>query len=606
MCGIIGYFGSSDYKNYIMSGIKLLQNRGYDSVGVSVIHENKIKTTKFASTTENDAVELLESELNKNNISANLAIGHTRWATHGKRTDANSHPHHDNKNRIALVHNGIIENYHDLKMELMEEGYFFTSETDTEVIAVLIGKYLDREESIENAIRLTIGRLTGTWALIIIHKDYDKLWISKRGLPILLGFHNDFIMVASEQIAFSNFVKRYAIVDDDDIVEILNNRYYVTNSEIKKKYSVVERSNETVELFPTGHKHWLIKEIMEQPESVRRAIKDRIVNNQVIDLPELDNCKTQLLETNHLILLGCGTSYHAGLWSMDIFKDLNIFETVSVFDGAEFSEKDIPKKGQVLVLLLSQSGETKDLYDCLPLLKDRKIITMGIINVEGSLIARETDCCVYVRALREVSVASTKSFTNQCIILSKIASWFSQEKNTNIEKRSEIIEDVVKLDQDLQECFTESTVSKIRNLAKELKFSKTIFTLGKRQSYAIALESCLKIKEVAYIHAEGYNSSALKHGPFALIYPRLPVILLDIDDVHKSINHNTLQELSARDALIIRISNDETGDLCIPNNKTFGGLLANTQIQLLSYYIAIELGHNPDFPKNLAKVVTVL
>lgn len=606
MCGIIGYFGSSDYKDYILSGLKLLQNRGYDSVGVSIIHQNAIKTTKFASTITNDAVELLESEMDKTNISANLAIGHTRWATHGKKTDNNAHPHHDNKNRISLVHNGIIENYYDLKTELMEEGYFFTSETDTEVIAILIGKYLDREESIENAIRLTIGCLTGTWALIIIHKNYDKMWVAKNGLPILLGFHNDFIMIASEQIAFSNFVKRYAIVDDHDIVEIHNNQYYVTNSEIKKKYSVVERRDDIIELFPTGHKHWLIKEILEQPESVGRAIKDRIVHDQTINLPELENNKSQLLETNHLILLGCGTSYHAGLWAMDIFKDLNIFETVSIFDGAEFGDKDIPKKGKILVLLLSQSGETKDLYDCLPLLQERKIVTMGIINVEGSLIARETDCCVYIRALREVSVASTKSFTNQCVILSVIAAWFSQEKNTNIENRSEIIKDLIKLNQDLQECFIELGVSKIRALAKELNLSKTVFVLGKRQSYAIALESCLKIKEVSYIHAEGYNSSALKHGPFALIYPRLPVILLDIDETHKSINHNTLQELSARDALVIRITSDETGDLRVPNNKTFAGLLANVQVQLLSYYIAIELGHNPDFPKNLAKVVTVL
>jgi glucosamine--fructose-6-phosphate aminotransferase (isomerizing) len=607
MCGIIGYFGFSDYKDYVLSGLKLLQNRGYDSAGVSIIHEKTIKTIKFASTTTNDAVELLESEINKYELTSNLAIGHTRWATHGKKTDENAHPHHDNKNRISLVHNGIIENYHDLKTELIEEGYFFTSETDTEVVSVLIGKYLDKDESVDQAIRIAIGRLTGTWALIIIHKDYDKLWVAKNGLPILLGFHADFIMVASEQIAFSNFVKRYAIVDDHDIVEINNNQYFVTNSEIEKKYSVIERNNETIELFPTGHKHWLIKEILEQPESIRRATFNRIDENQTINLPELEPHKNRLLEMKHLILLGCGTSYHAGLWSMDIFKELDIFDTVSIFDGAEFSEKDIPKSGNVLAVLLSQSGETKDLYDCLPLLRRNDIVTMGVINVEGSLISRETDCSVYIRALREVSVASTKSFTNQCIILSMIAVWLSQQKiEVGLEKRNEIVKDLMNLNQDLEECLSESIVSKIRKIAKNLKLSKTVFVLGKRQSYAIALESCLKIKEVSYIHAEGYNSSALKHGPFALIYPRLPIILLDIDDAHRSINHNTLQELSARDARVIRISNDDSGELRIPNNKSFAGLLANSYIQLLSYYIAVELGHNPDFPKNLAKVVTVL
>jgi glucosamine--fructose-6-phosphate aminotransferase (isomerizing) len=610
MCGIIAYVGEHDSKKFILSGLKLLQNRGYDSAGISFIQENKIETIKFASSDTNNAIFLLESEIDKytDGKKSCLAIGHTRWATHGKKSIINTHPHQDNKNRIALVHNGIIENYLELKNQLINEGYFFRSDTDSEVIAVLIGKHLDKGESMESAIQRTLDSLEGNWALAIIHKDYDCLWVSRNGLPLLIGINENLVMIASENIAFSGNIATYKTLGDNDLVciKMIDNK--ISLSENADKYPIEEIDTQSHVHSLDEYPHWLIKEIFEQPIAIQRALKQgkRFQDETRIRMPELDGHKSPLLEVDHLILLGCGTSYHAGLWCLDIFKTLDIFDTVSIFDGAEFNRLDIPKKGKSIAILLSQSGETKDLYDCIPCLKQNNIISIGVLNVVDSLISRDMDYNVYVEAGREISVASTKSFTNQCVVLSTIAIWFSQEKETCIEKRKYLISDLRRLSTDFQSSLVEKNIEKIKSLVCKFKPSETVFLLGKRNSYAIALESALKLKEVSYIQAEGYNSSALKHGPFALIRPELPVILFDINSEYKTLHKNVYQELKAREANVICVCDDGSGDINIEKNKTFGGLIANSYMQLLCYYIAIDIGHNPDFPKNLAKVVTVL
>lgn len=608
MCGIIGYLGNDNFISYVISGLKLLQNRGYDSVGISCVKNFEICTEKYASTHTYDSLEKLDEKVScEQNDWPNCGIGHTRWATHGGKTNTNAHPHHDNKNRIALVHNGIIENFDKIKDRLLERGYVFLSQTDTEVIAVLIGYYLDTGESIEKAIQSTLKELSGTWALVIIHKDYpNKLWITRNGSPLLLGLEDEYVMVASEQIAFHNYIKKYIVIENHDLIEISKEDRVITYSKNIHRYAIKEKINVPIELNPTGYKHWLLKEIFEQPQAVTRAINNggRIENNTCVKLGGLDAYKPRLLEINHLILLGCGTSYNAGLWSLDIFKSLDIFHTVVVYDGAEFNVKDIPKIGNSGVVLLSQSGETKDLHRCIKIAKDYDIITIGIVNVIDSLIARESDCGVYLNAGREVAVASTKSFTNQCTVLTMIAIWFSQNRGTCIEKRKKLINDIRKLPFQIQDLF--SNIENVKKTALLLKDTTSLFVLGKGKEEAIAKESSLKLKEVAYVHAEGYSSSALKHGPFALIKPNLPVILLDIDDEHRDKNKNTYQEIVARNALVIKISDANTNaTLELENNGTFGGVLANVYIQLLSYYLAIENNYNPDFPRNLAKVVTV-
>lgn len=606
MCGIVGYLGNEEQKEYILSGLRLLQNRGYDSVGISCIANGELHTTKFASKTTCDALDQLEETVNHQNIKSNCAIGHTRWATHGGKTDINAHPHHDNKNKIALAHNGIIENFTELKSKLLEKGYLFKSQTDTEIIAVLIGYYMDMGEPIESAIQKTISELIGTWALVIIHADYpNKIWVTRNGSPLLLGMEEEFIMVASEQIAFGNYIKKYIVLDNHDLIEITKEERTITYNKNIQRYAIKDKAHQTIETKPANYKHWMLKEIMEQPECIIRAMNNygRIDNNVSVKLGGLDSNKSRLLEIQHLILLGCGTSFHAGLWSLDLFKTLDIFETVVAYDGAEFHVKDIPKKGNSGIIFLSQSGETKDLHRCIQIAKDYDLISMGVVNVVDSMIARETNCGVYLNAGREVGVASTKSFTNQCVVLSMIAIWFSQNRGTCIERRRQMINDLRNLPFHIENIFNH--IENLENFVKSFINQTSCFILGKGKNEAIAKEGALKIKEIAYIHAEGFSSSSLKHGPFALIEENLPILILDVDVENREKNRNAYQEILARNAFIMRISDTCEGELKIDKNVTFGGVIANIYIQLLSYTLSVQKGYNPDFPKNLAKVVTV-
>jgi glucosamine--fructose-6-phosphate aminotransferase (isomerizing) len=611
MCGIVGYLGNNDANDYILSGLKLLQNRGYDSVGVSFVKNDKLDIIKYASTTINDSLSQLEQKIESEQyIMGSIAIGHTRWATHGSKTNANAHPHSDNLKRISLVHNGIIENFSELKKDLISEGYTFLSQTDTEIISVLIGKYLDGGETVEIAIQKTVDQLLGTWALVIIHKDFpNKMWITRNGSPLLLGMEEDFIMIASEQIAFSNYIKKYIVLDNHDLIEITKSSNGIEYNKNIQRYATKDKINVQIELTPLTYKHWMLKEIMEQPESVNRALNNggRIENNVSVKLGGLDSCKNRLLELNHLILLGCGTSYNSALWSLDTFKSMDIFDTIVCYDGAEFNVKDIPKKGKTGVVLLSQSGETKDLHRCIQIAKDYDLITIGVVNAIDSLIARETDCGVYLNAGREVAVASTKSFTNQCVVLAMISVWFSQNRGTAIEKRRKIITDLRNLSFQMQKILEKE--ANMNHISTLFMHKQSLFILGKGKDEAVAKEGALKLKEIAYIHAEGYSSSALKHGPFALIELETPIIILDINDEYRDKNRNAFQEVSARNAFVLTITdiNESANEnsLVIEKNSTFGGLLANIYVQLISYYLAMANNYNPDFPRNLAKVVTV-
>jgi glutamine---fructose-6-phosphate transaminase (isomerizing) len=606
MCGIVGYLGNDQYSEYILSGLRLLQNRGYDSVGISCISNGELHTTKFASKTTCDALDQLEEKVKMNNINSNCALGHTRWATHGGKTDINAHPHHDNKNKIALVHNGIIENFAELKNKLLEKGYTFKSQTDTEIISVLIGYYMDIGEPIENAIQKTILELIGTWALVIIHADFpNKMWITRNGSPLLLGMDEEFIMVVSEQYAFGNYIKKYIVLDNHDLIEIVKEEKTITYNKNIQRYVIKDKPPQKIESKPENYKHWMLKEIMEQPDSIIRAMSNygRIENNICVKLGGLDSNKSRLLEIQHLIILGCGTSFNAGMWSLDLFKTLDIFETVVAYDGAEFHVKDIPKKGNSGIIFLSQSGETKDLHRCIQIAKDYDLISIGVVNVVDSMIARETICGVYLNAGREVGVASTKSFTNQCVVLSMIAIWFSQNRGTCIEKRKQMINDLRILPFHIENIL--KNIENIIYFTESFITQKSCFILGKGKNEAIAKECALKIKEIAYIHAEGFSSSSLKHGPFALIEEKLPIIILDVDDDNREKNRNAYQEILARNAFVLRISDTSDGDLKIDKNVTFGGVIANIYIQLLSYYLSLQKGYNPDFPRNLAKVVTV-
>ena len=620
MCGIVGYLGTEEAVDAVLTGLDLLQNRGYDSVGVSIIESGEIRTVKCASTHTNNALQVLKTRF-QIKTNATSAIGHTRWATHGGKTDNNAHPHHDDKDRLSLVHNGIIENFAEIKSRLVIKGYSFRSSTDTEVIAVLIGAFLDEGLTMLEAVQSTTEQLKGTWALVVLHRDFpEKMWAVRNGSPLLLGTSPSCLMVASEQVAFHSYINQYIVLKDHDVLEIENVLGGAGDFRFNKslaKYQKKQAKGEEMETTPAPWDHWMLKEIMEQPDAVRRAMNNggRMANETEVKLGGLDACRPVLENIDHLILLGCGTSFHAGMWSLSIFKSLEIFDTVSLYDGADFTLRDIPRRGKTAALLLSQSGETKDLQRCMQIIQDCGLVSIGVVNVIDSMIARETNCGVYLNAGREVAVASTKSFTNQCIVLSLIAVWFSQVKQTQLEKRRKIIEDLHQLPFQIQSVLQEDNQSRLRDSATTLIKSPSMFLLGKGREEAIAKEGALKLKEIAQIHAEGYSTSALKHGPFGLLEPGWPVLILDIGEYFRDKTANALAEIGCRDAHILHLyDNLTTGttgttgtvSICrVEPNGTFGALLANIGVQLLAYYCAVEKGISPDYPRNLAKVVTV-
>ena len=609
MCGIIGIISQYDSSKMILNGLNQLLNRGYDSTGICTLDKN-FSCIKYASTKETSAIERLKSNLG-NLKSANLGIGHTRWATHGAKTDTNSHPHTSFDNKISLVHNGIIENYLDLKTELEEKGINFQSQTDSEVIVNYLAKEYSNSNNFINALERTLHVLQGTWGLAILNKDTpDILYCVRHGSPLLVGKTDDYVVVTSEQSGFCDLVNNYFVLDSNDICVInrVKNEFIINTS---NKYELKEAIKGNSQTLPDEYSHWTIKEIDEQYDSSLRAISlgGRLMDNNKVKLGGLEDHTEILLRIQNIIILGCGTSYYAGLMAVSYFKDLCCFNTVQIFDGAEFSEKDIPKFGSTALVLLSQSGETKDLHRCIRIGKENNLFLIGVINVVDSMIARETHCGCYLNAGREVGVASTKSFTSQVIIMALISIWFSQIHNSNELKRTKYISCLRNLSVDIKNTIEISKSNKNKILNKLNK--ENIFILGKGRSEAIAKESSLKIKELTYIHAEGYSGSSLKHGPFALLDEKLPVILISPSDEHLTKMVNVYEEVKSRHAPILFITDSENNNLekdellVLPYNEIFGDLLSVIPLQLASYYIALERNINPDFPRNLAKTVVV-
>jgi len=607
MCGIIGIIGFSQCNKFIIDGLLQLQNRGYDSAGICTLsNNNEFLIYKYASKTNINAMNLLkEKEYNNDTI----GIGHTRWATHGAKTDNNSHPHMDMNNQFSLVHNGIIENFNELKNDLIGKNYTFKSQTDTEVIVNLLAYENTLVDRVEDAIRNTINKLEGTYALCILNKkEQNKLYCVRHGSPLLISINDNEALIVSEQSGFCNKANSYICLDNQDIciLEKKNNKVNISTS---NSYNLKKSTNIESKLTPYPYNHWMIKEIYDQVESSKRAISNggRLFDDNKVKLGGLESSKDKLIKIKNLILLGCGTSYFAGLTSIKYFKELCNFNTIQIFDGAEFNDNDIPKIGETALLLLSQSGETKDLHRCIKIGKDNNLYIIGVVNVVDSLIARESNCGCYLNAGREVAVASTKSFTSQVIILSMIAIWFAQKHNINDNKRLQYISDIRKLSNDISQVLNNG--EKYKLFVDQLFNKNSMFILGKGNLEAIAKESSLKVKEVSYIHAEGYSGSSLKHGPFGLLEKDFPVILIDSDENYFSKMTNVYEEVKSRHANVITISNNYNLErenlILIPQNKTFSNILSIIPMQLISYEISIKKGINPDFPRNLAKVVTV-
>jgi glucosamine--fructose-6-phosphate aminotransferase (isomerizing) len=488
--------------------------------------------------------------LAKGHLSGHIGMGHNRWATHGGNTYENTHPHLSNDRSWAIVHNGIIENYEELKTIL--SGYTFYSQTDSEVICNLL--QYNYNGNVYNAIQKTIHMLRGSYALIILTTYEEKMYCVKQQSPLLVGYDGDKVIVTSEKSGFCYDVK-YIILKENDIC--------VIDRDIMTNYTYPEYDHTAGKEATHTYPHWTLKEIHEQPEAVLR------IQQQRFDL-DVDN----------IIILGCGTSYYAGQYGMHFFKQSRRY-TVQAFEGADFTEADIPK-GKTAYIFISQSGETIDLYQCLKITRGP---TIGIINVEDSLLARELDNVMYCNAGKEVGVASVKSFTNQVVCLALLAGF-------------EV--DLAQLSADIQ-----TTIDRAIPVCKKMASTPNLFLIGKGTDEVVAREGALKLKEISYIHAEGYSASSLKHGPFALLDEHMPVILLEMTPASMS---NCYHEIKSRNSPIFYITNrvNERADLVIPENKMFASLLGVIPLQLLAYYISVSKGINPDKPKNLAKVVTVL
>jgi glucosamine--fructose-6-phosphate aminotransferase (isomerizing) len=610
MCGIIACISKDECVNILYNGILQLKNRGYDSVGLCSINENVFIVDKYASTGNIDAYNKLQEQLFKHE-SANIGIAHTRWATHGPKTDINSHPHVSMCGKFCLVHNGIIENYKEIKANLLEHNYIFKSQTDTECIVNLLSFLYTTNKNITECIQEMITMLKGTWGLAILCiDDPNTIYCTRHGSSLLVGYDENIAIVVSEKSGFCNKIVNYFALNNLDICKITNTEPIIviqTNNDYIMKKLIVSNN----ELTPHPYPYWTIKEIYEQSESSLRAISmgGRLLDTNQVKLGGFEKYSEELKNIDHLILLGCGTSYFAGQHGVHFLKDLCDFNTVQLFDGAEFCKKDIPKYGTTALLLISQSGETKDLHRCIEIGKQNNLFLIGLVNVVDSLIAREVDCGCYLNTGREVGVASTKTYSSQVILLSMISIWFAQQKNINEQKRKDYIKDIRQLHYDIENTLhmNDQTIDAI--VDKIFTTCNHCFLLGKGKSESVAREGALKIKEISYIHSEGYSTSSLKHGPFALLDENFPVIIIAQNDENYSKAENAYEEIKSRHAPIIFITSKK--DQCKENvlyvceNKTFGDLLCVLPLQLLAYKLALSRGINPDLPKNLAKVVSV-
>ena len=621
MCGIFGILttrsNTENIYDKIINGLFQLQNRGYDSSGLSVLNKGKIQTYKYASTVTESSLDKLKNLnlIKTENDEIYQGIGHNRWATHGIKNDINAHPHLSNDGNFALVHNGIIENYGGLKQFLVENGYSFYSQTDTEVIVNLVSYYYKIHNDTFTALKYVIDKLEGTYGVILLDVNSpNKIYCVRNGSPLLIGKNEDCIIITSEQSGFCNLISNYITLHNDDICVIERNNELLIktfNSYTHKKVNIVER-----DLTPYPYDHWTLKEIHYQPTCVLNAINNggRIKTQTEVKLGGLEQHIGILKDITNIIILGCGTSFNAGLYGMYYFKKICNFNCVQTFDGAEFNEDDICKIGKTAVILISQSGETKDLHRCIGIAQQHNLVTIGVINVVDSLIAREVDCGIYCNSGVEVGVASTKSFTSQVVCLSLISIWFAQIHDLNENKRLKMISDLHNLSNDFRNTL-DDVLEQVKVVAHTFNTSgiKNMFLLGKGSDEYIAHEGSLKIKEISYVHAEGYSASSLKHGPFALLDENFPVIILNTDTIHTSKIMNCVEEVSSRNSPIVLITSQlmdftkekEIVTIRVRENSSYSSLLGAIPLQLLAYYLSIEKGINPDKPKNLAKVVTV-
>lgn len=611
MCGIVGYIGKRNSLSIILEGLKRLEYRGYDSAGIVVLNEsNEFKYQKKAG-----KVKDLESEINPEYLEGTIGIGHTRWATHGEPNDTNAHPHFDMGENITLVHNGIIENYRTLKNKLSAEGFTFSTETDTEVLGNLIESHFRKRGSFEIAVRLALTEVKGTYGIAVINKsEPDKIIIARMGSPLMFGLGKDETIISSDAAAIVSHTKNVIYLEDGEIAVLKRDGFQIKtikDEDIHREVEKIEYDMEQIE--KGGYDHFMLKEIFEQPDIIQNTYRGRInFETGEVKLGGLDSVKEKLINAKRIIIAACGTAWHAGLAGEYMLEQFCRIPT-EVEYASEFRYRDPIIKKDDVIIFISQSGETLDTLEALKLARRKGATTIGIVNRVGSLIAREVDAGVYIHAGPEIGVASTKAFTCQLMSLALITLMIAKHKGTmKQEELIKVAEELKNLPHKMKMITDRSNDYKF--IAEELKDSKNFLYLGRGINFPLALEGALKLKEISYIHAEGYPAAEMKHGPIALIDENMPVVFIAPQDKTYDKIINNIQEIKTRKGKVITISSDdddtikELSDyvLKIPNTEYLLSPILNIiPLQFLSYYIATLRGCNVDQPRNLAKSVTV-
>jgi len=610
MCGIVGYLGNKEAKDVIIKGLKRLEYRGYDSAGISTLQNNKLEITKTQG-----KVGDLSAVIDDSSHLGGLGIGHTRWATHGIPNDNNAHPHSDNSGKFTLVHNGIIENYNSLKQLLKDNGIDCKTDTDTEVLVQFMG-YLYHKEKLDfvETVRLALNQVVGAYGIVVLCEDYPEMLIAARlGSPLLLGIGEDEYFVASDSSPIIEYTRNIVFLDEGELAVIIPGEYQVRNISgneiVSKKVEEIKYNLEEIE--KGGYDHFMLKEINEQAHTISEALRGRVMTEELtVNLGGIYDWVQQILDANHIYITACGTSWHAALIGSYILEEL-LNVPVKVEYASEFRYRETAINGDSVVICVSQSGETADTLAAIKKAREKGALTLGIMNVVGSSIARETHCGVYIHAGPEIGVASTKAFTAQVTIFNLIGILLAQKKGVDQEMIQPIINDLESLPGLVQSVLDQG--NNILTIAEDFMDVENFLYLGRGYQFPVALEGALKLKEISYIHAEGYPAAEMKHGPIALIDDNMPVVFIVTEKGYDKIVSN-IQEVRARGGKIIIITSEVNEELKeysdhiiqVPRiHHCLQPVLTTIPLQLLAYHMAVLKGCDVDMPRNLAKSVTV-
>lgn len=609
MCGIVAYIGNKQVTHLLINGLLRMEYRGYDSAGISYVQNNDLTTIKQAG-----KVAKLDSLIDHGKVVSNVGIAHTRWATHGEPNNINAHPHLDNSGKIAVAHNGIIENYSALKKQLTEKNYTFKSDTDSEVLAVLIGAIYEQVGDLEKAVRLALKQVDGTFGIAVVSSyEPDKFILARRGSPIVLGIGDGEFIAASDASAIVQHTRQVIYLDDNEMAIVKKDGFVtktIDNEDTKNSISEITLDIDRIE--KDGFDYFMLKEIYEQGKTFEDAFRGRLIANRGnVKLGGLREVADKLRSARRIIITACGTSFHAAMVAEYLIENLARIP-VEVEYASEFRYRNPIIYPDDVVFAISQSGETADTLAAIKEAKQKGATCCGIVNAVGSSIARETDAGIYIHAGPEIGVASTKAFTSQLAVFCLLAIYLGRMRNLSQSDGMKIAEAMSMIPKQIDRILQHS--EHIQEIAKKYALAKNFIYLGRGYNYPVALEGALKLKEISYIHAEGYASAEMKHGPIALIDENMPVVfVVTKDEIYKKVKSN-VEEVRARKGKIIAIATEgdtEIADFAsdviyIPDTlPILTPILAVIPMQLLAYYTAVELGRDVDRPRNLAKSVTV-